>query len=48
MKDMTAKGEALNDAMLSQQLTWWCLDLAIWHHVRSSAENKTLHQLTGW
>ena len=23
MKDMTAKGEALNDSMLSQQLTWW-------------------------
>jgi hypothetical protein len=32
---MTAKGEALNDSMLSQQLTWWCLDLAIWHHVLS-------------
>mmetsp|Transcript_7166 Transcript_7166/g.22415 ORF Transcript_7166/g.22415 Transcript_7166/m.22415 type:complete len:213 (+) Transcript_7166:618-1256(+) len=37
MKDMTAKGEALNDSMLSQQLTWWCLDLALWHHVQSSA-----------
>ena len=37
MKDMTAKGEALNDSMLSQQLVWWCLDLAIWHHVPSSA-----------
>ena len=46
MKDMTAKGEALNDAMLSQQLTWWCLDLAIWHHVQSSARIR--HQLTGW
>ena len=40
MKDMTAKGEALNDSMLSQQLTWWCLDLAIWHHVPSSARIK--------
>ena len=35
MKGMNAKGEALNDSMLSQQLVWWCLDLAIWHHVRS-------------
>ena len=53
MKDMTAKGEALNDSMLSQQLTWWCLDLAIWHHVRSSAAKRRLldgvkgHRLTG-
>ena len=58
MKDMTAKGEALNDSMLSQQLTWWCLDLAIWHHVPSSARIKrsalptnaieaTRHQPTG-
>ena len=41
MKDMTAKGEALNDSMLSQQLTWWCLDLAIWHHVPVQREDKT-------
>ena len=48
MKDMTAKGEALNDSMLSQQLTWWCLDLAIWHHVLSSAAKRRVrHQLTG-
>ena len=58
MKDMTAKGEALNDSMLSQQLTWWCLDLAIWHHASSSARIKrsalptnaieaTRHQPTG-
>ena len=58
MKDMTAKGEALNDSMLSQQLVWWCLDLAIWHHVPSSARIKhsalptnaieaTRHQPTG-
>ena len=50
MKDMTAKGEALDDAMLSQQLVWWCLDLAIWHHVRSSAVTSARwrHQFTGW
>ena len=58
MKDMTAKGEALNDSMLSQQLVWWCLDLAIWHHVPPSARIKrsavptnaieaTRHQPTG-
>ena len=40
MNEMNAKGEALNDSMLSQQLVWWCLDLAIWHHVRSSARIK--------
>ena len=40
MKGMNAKGEALNDSMLSQQLVWWCLDLAIWHHVSSSAKIK--------
>ena len=38
MKDMTAKGEALGDNLLSQQLTWWCLDLAIWHHVPSRVQ----------
>ena len=44
MKDMTAKGEALGDSMLSQQLTWWCLDLAIWHHVPCSARiNSSVH-----
>ena len=41
MKDMTAKGEALNDAMLSQQLTWWCLDLALWHHVPSRVQGQS-------
>lgn len=35
MAEMTARGEALNDSMLSNQLTWWCLDLALWHHVPS-------------
>ena len=41
MKDMTAKGEALNDSMLSQQLTWWCLDLALWHHVPSRVQGQS-------
>jgi len=40
MKEMNAKGEALNDSLLSNQLVWWCLDLAIWHHVPSSARIK--------
>ena len=41
MNDMTAKGEALNDSMLSQQLTWWCLDLALWHHVPSRVQGQS-------
>ena len=41
MKDMTAKGEALNDSMLSQQLTWWCLDLAVWHHMPSRVQGQS-------
>jgi hypothetical protein len=41
MTDMTAKSDALNDSMLSNQVIWWCLDLALWHHMPSRVNGKS-------